>query len=93
MYAKYIDGVLTAAPRKIKDGDAVTYNPTAEMLTALGYKPVVYVDEPEAVEGYYYEMTWTEKEGEIVQGWEAVKDPYADEASPDEVEEALEGII
>ena len=93
MYAKFIDRVLTSAPRKIKDGDAVTYNPTAEMLLALGYKPVRYTAEPDAVEGYYYEMTWTETEDEIVQGWTAVEDPYADEASPDDVEEALEGIL
>lgn len=93
MYAKYIDGVLTSAPRKIKDGNTVTYNPTAEMLTVLGYKPVTYTEEPEQVEGYYYEMTWTETEDEIVQGWTMVEDPYADEASPDEVGEALEGIL
>lgn len=93
MYAKLIDGAFTPAPRKIKDGNTVTYNPTGEMLMALGYKSVKYTTEPDAVEGYYYEMTWTETEDEIVQGWSAVEDPYADEASPDEVEEALEGVI
>ena len=93
MYAKFIDGVLTSAPRKIKDGDAVTYNPTAEMLTALGYKPVRYTEEPEAVDGYYNEMTWTETDEAIVQVWTMVEDLYADEASPDEIEEALGGIV
>lgn len=93
MYAKFIDGVLTSAPRKIKDGDTVTYNPPAEMLEALGYKPVVYVDEPDAVEGYYFDMAWTETEDEIVQTWTKVEDPYANEASPDEIEEALGELI
>lgn len=79
MYAKLIDGALIPAPRKMNTeigGVSYTvFNPPAEMLEADGWLPVVYTDEPEAPEGYHYEATYSEESGEIVQGWELVKDP------------------
>ena len=79
MYAKLIDGALVYAPRKMNTeigGVSYTvFNPPAEMLEADGWLPVVYTDEPEAPEGYHYEATYSEESGEIVQGWELVKDP------------------
>ena len=79
MYAKLIDGALVKAPRKMNieiDGELYTvYNPTAEMLTADGWLPVVLTDKPEAPEGYHYESTYTEVNDEIMQGWALVEDP------------------
>ena len=92
-YAKLIEGVIEWAPKKIKDGNTVTYNPPAEMLTELGYLPVTMTDPPEAPEGYYAESHWEEQDGEIVQVWEVVEDPYYDDATPDEIAEALEEIL
>ena len=92
-YAKLIDGVIQYAPKKIKDGDTTTYNPTGETLEALGYLPVTATDPPEAPEGYYTESYWEEQDGTIVQMWRIVEDPYYDEATPDEVMDALEGIL
>ena len=92
-YAKLIDGVIYYAPKKIQDGDTVTYNPTPEMLLPLGYLPVVTTNPPEIPEGYYADYHWEEQDGEIVQVWEIVEDPYYYDATPDEIAEALEVIL
>lgn len=72
-YAKLINGVLQYAPKKIKDGNSTTYNPTGEMLEALGYKPVRFTDPPETEPGYYSVCDWAEEDGEIVQRWRIEK--------------------
>ena len=51
------------------------WNPTGEMYEAAGYKKVVFTDPPETGEGYHAESGWEEREDEIVQVWEIVKDP------------------
>ena len=51
-YGKLIDGALQYAPNKIKNGDSIIYNPTAETLTALGYLPVIVTDAPQTETGY-----------------------------------------
>lgn len=93
MRAKIIDGVFTPAPRKIQreiDGKTyVTYNPTDEMLAEQGWLTVVETDPPEAPEGYHYEPTYTEEDGEIVQGWVLVEDP--DDISDSEALEIIMG--
>lgn len=83
MYAKLIDGALVYAPRKmnatIDDEPYVVYNPPAEMLEANGWLPVVYTDMPgDAPEGWHYEPTYTEEDGEIVQGWVLVETEYSE---------------
>lgn len=72
MYGKLIDGVLVSAPKKIKHGDSITYNPPEEMLLPLGYLPVIFTDPPEVEQGYEAVCTWAEIDGEIVQEWEVV---------------------
>ena len=97
MRAKIIDGEIVFAPRKIRrevDGQSrTTYNPTDEMLAASGW--LLVVEEPmpdDAPEGYHYEPTYSEQNGEIVRGWELVEDPDPGE---DEIsaEEALQIIL
>lgn len=93
-YAKLISGAIHFAPRKITNEDgSITYNPTGERLTPLGYLPVTYTDAPEVEEGYMPISHWEEQDGAIVQTWTLEEDPYYYEATPDEVTEALEGIL
>ena len=80
-YAKLIDGELVLAPRKLRLETATVYNPTQEMLTEAGYKPVRYADPPETDPGYIAVPGWEETDEEIVQIW-TVKE------EPDEIDEA-----
>lgn len=74
-YAKLQNGALHYAPKKITDGEAVIYNPTAATLTALGYLPVVETDMPTAEPGWHYEPGWEQQADSIVQVWTPVEDP------------------
>lgn len=68
-YAKLIEGEIYFAPRKIKHGDSITYNPTAEMLLPLGYLPVRFTDAPETDIKHIPVCTWTQTDTEIIQQW------------------------
>ena len=68
-YAKLINGKPRYAPNPIVIGDNRISNPTPEMLTGEGYKPVIFTDPPETEPGYRAVESWTETEREIVQGW------------------------
>lgn len=68
-YAKLIGGELEFAPRKLKEGEAVVYNPSGELLKAHGYKPLLLTDPPEAEDGYVPFQHWVETETVIVQSW------------------------
>lgn len=92
-YAKLIDGRLKYSPKKITRDDTVIYNPLPETLLAEGYLPVREEPQPEPEEGYYLVPVYTQTEDEIVIGWREEVDPYYYDASPDEIAEALEGIL
>ena len=68
-YAKLIDGDLVLAPRKLRSGDTVVYNPPGALLREQGYKPLRYTDAPAAEEGYCVVSGWMETETEITQTW------------------------
>lgn len=68
-YGKLIDGALQYAPNKIKYGDSITYNPTAETLTAFGYLPVIVTDAPQTETGYQAVGEWVIEDGQIVLKW------------------------
>ncbi len=78
-YAKLIDNYPSYAPRKLHVGNDWVFNPTAEMLTAAGYLPVIESDYPEVEDNFYAESHWAEKDGQIVQTWEIVEIPITDE--------------
>lgn len=80
IYAKLIDGALVLAPKKIKNGDSITYNPTGEMLIPLGYLPVRFTDAPETDIKHIPVCTWTQADTEIIQQW------HIEEAEPTETE-------
>lgn len=69
MFAKLIDGDLQIAPKKLPGDGVIVYNPPAEMYLAQGWKPVTFVDPPEAPSGYYYESGWEEQTDAIMQTW------------------------
>lgn len=69
MYGKLINGALYFAPKKLPGDDVIVYNPPAEMYLTAGYKSVIFTDEPEAPEGYYYDSGWEETTESIVQIW------------------------
>jgi len=75
MYAKLIDGVLSTAPKKLPGDGVIVYNPPAEMYLEQGWKPVTFVDPPEAPAGYYCESGWEEREDTIMQTWTLVPLP------------------
>lgn len=80
IYAKLIDGALVLAPKKIKNGNSITYNPSAEMLLPLGYLPVRFTDAPETDIKHIPVCAWTQTDTEIVQQW------HIETAEPTETE-------
>lgn len=75
MYGKLIEGNLQIAPKKLNGDGVVVYNPPAEMYLEQGWKPVIFIDEPEVQKGYTYESKWVENENKIIQTWELVELP------------------
>lgn len=75
-YGKLIDGAVKYAPNKIKDGDSITYNPTVETLTALGYMPVIVTDAPHTETGFQAVGEWVIENNQIVLKW------HIEEAEP-----------
>ena len=79
-YGKLIDGAVEFAPNKIKNGNSITYNPTVETLTALGYMPVIVTDAPQTETGYQAVGEWVIEDGQIVLRW------HIETAEPTETE-------
>ena len=68
-YAKLIDGQIQFVSRKLAVGEYVVYNPTQEMFTEAGYKPISYTESLEVEPGYIAVSGWTETDEAIVQTW------------------------
>lgn len=97
-YAKLINGELINAPSKMPieiDGEPYTvYNPSAELLKADGWLPVILSEMPEeSPAGYHYEPVFsewqTENGNEILQEWELVEN--SDDISDAEALEIIMG--
>lgn len=75
MYAKLENGYLRSAPKTVQWQGHTVNNPSADKLTELGYKPVLYTDMPtDAPSGQHYESGW--EEGDVIrQVWKLVDDP------------------
>lgn len=87
MYAKLINGSLQTAPNPIYIDPYWIGNPTLEMLIAEGYKPVTYMEPPQADVGYIAVPGWVETAKEIMQTWKIELEP--DEISADRALEIL----
>lgn len=91
-FAILIEGRPVFAPNPIHINGLWVGNPTPEMLTEEGYKPVTRMEpQSEAPEGYAWRETWTDNGSEIVQGWEAVEFPPEMDISPEEALDILLG--
>ena len=73
MYGKIIDNRLQIAPNPVVIDDKTIANPSGDILTQLGYLPVVTKNEPAFADGYYYKSVYTENEGKIYQDGEKHK--------------------
>ena len=89
IYAKLINGSISYAPSRLRLETVTVYNPTPEMLIAVGYKPVRYTDPPEVQHGYVAVPGWEETETEIVQMWTVEEEP--DEISEERAYRILAG--
>ena len=78
-YAKLINTYPSYAPRRLRIGSAIVYNPTDAQLLAEGYLPVVETDAPETDDRHYAEPHWTEQNNQIVQSWTVEEIPITDE--------------
>ena len=91
-YGKFENGVFIFAPKKIRIGDALVFNPTDEQLESEGFKPMVYSEPSEAPEGFQYEDSWEEQEDKIVQVWGLVEVPVSHDADYAEAGKILMGV-
>lgn len=78
-YAKLVNNYLSYAPRRIRVGSVIVYNPTDVQLLAEGYLPVIETSMPETDAQHYAEPHWAEQDGQIVQEWEIVEIPISEE--------------
>lgn len=91
-YATLSNNQIHYAPNPIKVGDRVIGNPPGEVYIEAGYLPVVTTTPPETDERHYAEPHWEERDGQIVQVWEAVElPPEPDDISPDEALDIILG--
>ena len=90
LYAKLENGALIRAPKMMDVGENHVWNPTAEQLTAAGYKPVEITGQPEAPAGYEYVPGWEEREAAIVRTWTLAELP-PEEPGAEEILDILLG--
>lgn len=81
-YAKLINNYPSYAPRRMRIGSVIVYNPTDAQLLSEGYLPVVTTDPPETDAKHYAEPKWVERDGQIVQIWTLEELPPETEYEP-----------
>ena len=78
-YAKLINGCPSYAPRRMRIGSVIVYNPTDAQLLSEGYLPVVETPMPKVDEQHYAEPHWAIQNNQIVQSWTVEEIPITDE--------------
>lgn len=78
-YAKLINNYPSYAPRRMKIGSVIVYNPTDAQLLAEGYLPVIETPMPEVDERHYAVPHWAIQNNQIVQSWTVEEIPITDE--------------
>lgn len=79
-YAKLIDGRLKYAPTTIRTADGLVCNPRPDKLIPLGYKEVIFDEQPEPSDPpKHYREVYTEEDDRIRVGWEE----YTPEPAPE----------
>lgn len=76
MHAKLINGYLQKPNSNVRlpDGRTAT-NPNQEILESLGFKEVLYVDQPYPEEGFYFTSSFQEQADRIIQVWTKIQIP------------------
>lgn len=87
-YAMLVNGEIVFAPRKLRDGETIVYNPPEALLRQHGYKPTRETEAPETEEGFMAIPDWEETEEAVVRVWRI--EPEGD-LSAEEVLEILLG--
>lgn len=90
-YAKLINNYPSYAPRKMRVGESIVYNPTPEMLEADGYMPVIETEPPEVDEQHYAVPHWAVENNQIVQSWTVEEVEYDNTADKAEAYDILIG--
>ena len=90
MFGKLIDGELRGAPNPLKTEESYIFTNNAAIYLANGYKPIIMAEYPS--DGKSYISSWTETETEIIQIWTEQPQIETDEATPEQLEEALRQI-
>ena len=90
IYGKLVDGELRGAPNPLKTEESYIFTNNAAIYLANGYKPIILTDSPS--DGKSYISSWTETETEIIQIWTEQPQIDTDEATPEQLEEALRQI-
>ena len=78
-YAKLVNNYPSYAPRRIRIGSVVVYNPTDAQLLSEGYLPVIETDAPETDERHFATPHWAIENNQIVQSWTIEEIPITDE--------------
>ena len=79
-YAMLNNPMLRFAPNPMLHNGRWIGNPPPELYLELGYKPVVWSEQPEPTGDGYYAETWTETDAAILQSWRWVDDPEISDA-------------
>lgn len=86
MYAKLNNNRIVRLPNKVTYNGKTVFNPPEDILTALGYYPVVYTDMPtDTPDGQHYESGWYQGETEILQIWTLTDNPPEPEEPASEI--------
>ena len=78
-YAKLINNYPSYAPRRLRIGSVIVYNPTDVQLLSEGYLPVIETDAPETDERHEATPHWAIQNNQIVQSWSVEEIPITDE--------------
>lgn len=79
-YGKLIDGGIEYATIPIMVDGVETWTNDPAVYASIGYLPIAYTDKPKT-EGYWYEVSYVERNGVIVREWIAHEIPVTDEIS------------
>lgn len=78
-YAKLLNDYPSYAPRRLRIGSVIVYNPTDAQLLSEGYLPVIETLMPDVDAQHYAAPHWSEQNNQIVQSWTVEEIPITDE--------------
>ena len=91
-YAKLINDYPSYAPRRMRIGSVVVYNPTDAQLPAEGFLPVIETPMPDVDAQHYAAPHWAEQNNRIVQSWTVEEIPITEEEALTRYANSLTGV-